>query len=214
MNVQSTHEAVVFVIDDDASVREGLKSLFESVGLHVELFPSGNDFLASQIPDVPSCLVLDVRLPGMSGIEFQQELMRINIRLPIVFVTGHGDIPMSVRAMKAGALEFLTKPCRDQDLLDAVSAALEWDRTRRKYEGSLSTLQRLFDSLSVREREVVKGVTAGRMNKQIAAELGVSEITVKVHRANAMRKMHARSLADLVKMTDRLDVPNPGPWRS
>jgi FixJ family two-component response regulator len=214
MNGQSAHEAVVFVIDDDASVREGLKSLFESVGLHVELFPSGSDFLASQIPDVPSCLILDVRLPGMSGLEFQRELKRVNIRLPIVFVTGHGDIAMSVRAMKAGAVEFLTKPYRDQDLLDAVSTALKWDRRRREYEKSISTLQKLFDSLSAREREVVKRVAAGRMNKQIAAELGVSEITVKVHRANAMRKMHARSLAELVRITDRLGVPSSGPRRS
>jgi RNA polymerase sigma factor (sigma-70 family) len=206
MKEHFTGDSVVFVIDDDASVRLALKSLFESVRLHVELFASVHGFLEIQIPDTPSCLVLDVRLPGRSGLDFQQQLARADIRMPIIFVTGHGDIPMSVRAMKAGAFEFLTKPLRDQDLLDAVSTALEQDRMRREYERSMAMLRKHFNTLSAREREVLQRVVAGRLNKQIAAELGISEITVKVHRANAMRKIQARSLAELVRMVDRLGM--------
>jgi len=202
-------ESVVFVVDDDRSVREALKSLFESVGLQVAMFGSAADFLESQLPDIPSCLVLDVRLPGLSGLEFQEELLKANIHVPIIFITGHGDIPMSVRAMKAGAIEFLTKPFRDQDLLDAVRVGVARDRIRREEEKSSSTLRRHYASLTAREKEVIGFVTAGLLNKQIAAELGVSEITVKVHRGNIMRKMNARSLAELVRMADLLGLGSP-----
>ena len=200
---------VVFVVDDDASVREALRSLFGSVGLRVELFGSAREFLQSKLPDVPSCLVLDVRLPGLSGLDFQTELNKNGIHVPIIFITGHGDIPMSVRAMKAGAIEFLTKPFRDQDLLDAVQVGLERDRTRRASDQTTSDLQARFDALTPREQEVIAYVTTGLMNKQIAGELGVSEITVKVHRSNAMRKMGARSLAELVRMADSLGIRKP-----
>ena len=201
--------SVVFVVDDDASVREALRSLFGSVGLRVELFGSAREFLQSKLPDVPSCLVLDVRLPGLSGLDFQTELNKNGIHVPIIFITGHGDIPMSVRAMKAGAIEFLTKPFRDQDLLDAVQVGLERDRTRRASDQTTSDLQARFDALTPREQEVIAYVTTGLMNKQIAGELGVSEITVKVHRSNAMRKMGARSLAELVRMADSLGIRKP-----
>jgi RNA polymerase sigma factor (sigma-70 family) len=197
-----TEHSVVFVIDDDASVRAALKELFESVGLKVKLFASGNAFLKEPIPETPCCLVLDVRLPGMSGLKFQEELARAEVNVPIIFISAHGNIPMTVRAMKAGAVDFLTKPFRNQDVLDAVYTALEQDSVRREKEQSSSTLRECFESLSARERDVVTRVAAGGLNKQIAAELGLSEVTVKVHRAKAMRKMHAKSLAELVRMTD------------
>jgi FixJ family two-component response regulator len=200
---------VVFVIDDDASVREALAELFQSVGLRVETFGSAIDFFKAKVPEGPSCLVLDVRLPGLSGLDFQAELAKQDVALPIIFITGHGDIPMSVRAMKAGAIEFLTKPFRDQDLLDAVQHALTLARTRRDQQKSLGELEVRFKSLTVREQEVIRLVSTGLMNKQIAAELGVSEITVKVHRGNAMRKMGAKSLADLVKMVQVLRLDRP-----
>jgi FixJ family two-component response regulator len=196
----------VFVVDDDASVREALKSLLRSVDLEVETFGSAAEFLRSSLPDSPSCLVLDVRLPGLSGLDFQGELAKSGMHVPIIFVTGHGDIPMSVKAMKAGAVEFLTKPFRDQDMLDAIQIALERDRKRREQDGRMSELRTLFESLTSREQEVITLVTAGLMNKQIAAEMGVSVITVKVHRGNVMRKMGARSLTDLVRMADALGI--------
>jgi FixJ family two-component response regulator len=208
----ATAEApIVFVVDDDESVREALRSLFRSVSLKVETFGSAADFLRSELPDVASCLVLDVRLPGVSGLDFQAELAKANIHIPIIFMTGHGDIPMSVQAMKAGAVDFLTKPFRDQDMLDAVAAAIERDRSRRKDEQRLSDVRARFDSLTEREREVMGFVTAGLMNKQIAGELGLSEITVKIHRGHVMRKMAARSLADLVRMAEVLGVRRSKP---
>ncbi|MFZ0398304.1 MAG: response regulator transcription factor [Methyloceanibacter sp.] len=203
---KQTVESVVYVIDDDPSVRASLKSLFGSVGLHVELFESADDFLQIQHPDVACCLVLDVRLPGLSGLEFQGELAKVGTDLPIIFITGHGDIPMTVQAMKAGALEFLTKPCRDQELLDAVRFAIERDRARRKDEKNITVLKSQYASLTAREKEVVGFVTSGLLNKQIAAELGISVVTVKMHRGNIMRKMRARSLADLVRMADVLGI--------
>src|SRR5215471_11865754 len=185
MKAKPTEQSlIVYVVDDDASVREALKSLFRSVGLQVETFGSAAEFLQSELPDVPGCLVLDVRLPGLSGLDFQTELAKAGIRIPIVFITGHGDIPMSVRAMKAGAVEFLTKPFREQDMLEAVQVALEKDRGRRDHDKRLSELRSLFDSLTSREQTIIGFVTAGLMNKQIAAEIGISEITVKVHRGN------------------------------
>ena len=199
-------ESVVFVVDDDPSVRASLKSLFESVGLHVQLFGSADDFLQNERPDIPCCLVLDVRLPGLSGLEFQSELARAGTDVPIIFMTGHGDIPMTVQAMKAGAVEFLTKPCRDQELLDAVRVAIEGHRATRQEEKHLAALRQQFASLTAREKEVLGLVTAGLLNKQIAAELAISEVTVKMHRGNIMRKMQARSLADLVRMADLLGV--------
>jgi len=201
---------VVFVVDDDASIRESLTDLFLSIGLRVETFASAAEFLQSKLPDAPGCLVLDVRLPGLSGLDFQAELARAGIGIPIVFITGHGDIPMTVRAMKAGAVEFLTKPFREQDMLDAIQAALEKDRARREQDRKVSDLRSLFDSLTNREQEVIVLVTAGLMNKQIAAEIGVSEITVKVHRSNVMRKMRAKSLADLVRMAEALGIRRQG----
>jgi len=201
-----SEEPIVFVVDDDESMREALRSLLRSVKLRVETFGSAADLLRSKLPDVASCLVLDVRLPGLSGLDFQAELAKANIRIPIIFMTGHGDIPMSVQAMKAGAVDFLTKPFRDQDMLDAVAAALERDRNRRKDERQLSDLRARFEALTEREREVMGLVTAGLMNKQIAGELGLSEITVKIHRGHVMRKMAARSLADLVRMAEALGV--------
>jgi FixJ family two-component response regulator len=196
----------VFVVDDDASVRDALSSLLRSVDLEVETFGSAAEFLRAQLPDAPSCLVLDVRLPGVSGLDFQGELAKSGIHIPIIFVTGHGDIPMTVKAMKAGAVEFLTKPFRDQDMLDAIQVALERDRTRREQDGRLIRLKELFGSLTSREQEVIGLVTSGLMNKQIAAEMGVSVITVKVHRGNVMRKMGAKSLTDLVRMADALGI--------
>jgi FixJ family two-component response regulator len=202
MKEQPQSDSTVFVIDDDASVRAVLKELFESVGLKVKLFASANAFLEARIPDTPCCLVLDVRLPGMSGLKLQEELARAEAHVPIVFLTAHGDIHMAVAAMKAGAHDFLTKPFRNQEVLEAVDSALELDGTRRKKEQSSSSLRERFESLSAREKDVVTRVAAGGLNKQIAAELGLSEVTVKVHRAKAMRKLHAKSLAELVRMAD------------
>ena len=204
-------DTVVFVVDDDASLRQALVSLLQSVGLRVEAFGSAVDFLKKgQLRDAAAaCLVLDVRLPGVSGLDFQAELTKAKIQIPIIFISGFGDIPMTVRAMKAGAVEFLTKPFRDQDLLDAVQIALERDRERRSREVSVSKLRTLFDGLTPREQEVIGLVTSGLMNKQIASELGVSEITAKVHRGNIMRKMGARSLPELVRMADALGIQRP-----
>jgi len=196
---------LVVVIDDDPSIRSSLKFLLSTVGLQAATFDSADGFLHTNFPDVPSCLVLDVRLPGLSGLDFQRELAARNICIPIIFLTGHGDIPMSVRAMKAGAIEFLTKPFRDQDLLDAVRVALDRDRKRREQETQMADFRRRFDSLTHREQEVVSMVVAGMLNKQIAAELGTAENTVKVHRSRAMEKMHAQSVAELVKMIDKLE---------
>ena len=199
-----TGAPIVFVVDDDSSVRSSLKFLLSTVGLQVEGCDSADSFLQRKLPDAPSCLVLDVRLPGLSGLDFQRELTAKNIRIPIIFLTGHGDIPMSVRAMKAGAVEFLTKPFRDQDLLDAVRIALEQDRTRREQEKEAVIFQRRFDSLTSREQEVVSMVASGMLNKQIADQLGTAESTVKVQRSRAMEKMQAESLIDLVRMVERL----------
>ena len=211
MKEQPETESVVFVVDDDKSLREALKSLLRSVGLRVEAYGSGADFLKTKLPDAAACLVLDVRLPGVSGLDFQSELAKADIHIPIIFITGHGDIPMTVRAMKAGAVEFLTKPFRDQDLLDAVQIALERDRARRTQDKTVREVRDHFEALTPREQEVIGFVTAGLMNKQIAAELGVSEITVKVHRGNVMKKMGARSLADLVRMADTLGIRRAKP---
>ena len=197
----------VLVVDDDASVREALSDLFQSVGLNVEVFASTGEFVKNKRPDGPGCLVLDVRLPGKSGLDFQQELKAASINLPIVFLTGHGDIPMSVRAMKAGAVEFLTKPFREQDLLDAVQTALERDRVNQEDAELIAALRRRFTSLTPREQTILKLVVAGRRNKQIAFEIGTSEVTVKVHRTNLMRKMQATSLAELIAMAAKLGVP-------
>jgi RNA polymerase sigma factor (sigma-70 family) len=196
--------AVVFVIDDDPSMRLALEDLVSTVGLEVRAFAAPQDFLQSKPPNAPGCLVLDVRLPGMSGLTFQKELAKKGLALPVIFITGHGDIPMSVRAMKAGAVEFLTKPFHDQDLLDAIHAAIERDRKRRGEAIRLAELSEHFATLSERERQIMRLVVIGRPNKQIAAELGLSEMTVKVHRGQVMRKMHARSLPELVRMADRL----------
>jgi FixJ family two-component response regulator len=199
-------EPIVYIVDDDASLRDALRSLLRSVGLRVQLFGSAPELLQSKLAETTSCLVLDIRLPGVSGLEFQSELAKANIHVPIIFMTGHGDIPMSVRAMKAGAIDFLTKPFRDQDMLDAVMMALERDRKRRESEGSLSEVRARFQSLTPREREVMGLVTAGLMNKQIAAETELAEITVKIHRGHVMKKMAARSLADLVRMAEALGM--------
>ncbi len=206
MSDRSDAQSVVLVVDDDASVREALSALFRSVGLQVKTFASAAEFLKTELPGAPCCLVLDVRLPGSSGLDFQSDLANANVRIPIIFITGHGDIPMTVRAMKAGAVEFLTKPFRDQELLDAVQIALDRDHMRRAEDKTIQELYAHFEALTPREQEVFDFVTAGLMNKQIAAELGVSEVTVKVHRGNVMKKMDARSLADLVRMADALGI--------
>ena len=198
--------AVVFVIDDDPSMRGALDNLLSSVGLDVRVFPSPQEFLCTDRPDAPGCLVLDVRLPGMSGLAVQQELANVGIALPVIFISGHADVPISVRAMKAGAVEFLTKPFHEQELLDAVHVAIDRDGVRRREAGRAAELHARFGTLSPREREVMALVAAGRANKQIAGELGVSLVTVKVHRGHVMRKMVARSIADLVRMADQLGV--------
>jgi RNA polymerase sigma factor (sigma-70 family) len=195
---------IVFVVDDDPSVRRAIKILLQSVGLEVELYGSAQEFLPGRPADRPSCLVLDIRLPGVSGLDFQRQLNEAKINIPIIFISAHGDVPMTVRAMKAGAIEFLIKPFRDQDLLDAVQVALERDRARRQREEEIATVRERLESLSAREREVVAMVVSGMPNKQIAAEIGITENTVKVHRSRAMEKLQAQSLADLVKMVERL----------
>ena len=197
----------MFVVDDDATIREALRSLLRSVGLQVELFATTRDFLERKRPDVPSCLVLDVRLPGTGGLDFQRQLAEAGVHIPIIFITGHGDIPMSVRAMKAGAVEFLTKPFRDQDLLDAIQVALEKDGAQRRREGEISIVRERFELLTPREREILPLVVSGLLNKQIAAQIGTSETTVKVHRSQLMRKMGADSLANLVRIAEKLGIP-------
>jgi FixJ family two-component response regulator len=202
VTAQPEPRSVVFVVDDDPSMRGAMQRLFQSVGLQAEVFASAAEFLQSKLADVPCCLVLDVRLPGLSGLDFQTELAKANIQVPIVFMTGHGDIPMTVKAMKAGAIEFLPKPFRDQDMLDAVRLGLERDRVRRDGERAIADVRGKFASLTPREQEVMGFVTAGLMNKQIAGELQLAEITVKLHRGSVMRKMEAKTLADLVRMAD------------
>jgi FixJ family two-component response regulator len=197
-------DPIVFVVDDDASVRDAIRSLIMSVGLRVEAFATARDFLGSKLLHAPGCVVLDVRLPGLSGLDLQRELVAHEVKLPIIFITGHGDIPMSVRAMKAGAVEFLTKPFRDQDLLDAIQHALARDRDSRQQQSQVAELRARFEELTAREKEVMGLVAAGLLNKQIAGELGISEVTVKIHRAQVMKKMGAGSLADLVRMTEKL----------
>jgi FixJ family two-component response regulator len=203
-------DPVVFVVDDDPSLRHALTNLLRSVGLRVETFGSAREFLASQRPDAPGCVVLDVRLPGLSGLDLQRELAAAQLDLPIIFITGYGDIPMTVRAMKAGAVEFLTKPFRDQDLLDAIQQALERDRVAWHRRVALAALRQCYDRLTPREREVMRLVVSGLLNKQIAAELGTSEIMIKVHRGQVMRKMQATSVADLVRMAAHLRIPVTG----
>lgn len=202
----SNPQSIVFVIDDDAAIRKALASLIRSVGLQAELFSSAQEFLQTKRPNAISCLILDIRLPGISGLDFQRKLAEANDPIPLIFITGHGDIQMSVRAMKAGAVEFLTKPWRDQDLLDAIHIALERDTERRQREGELAGLRQRYEWLTPREREVLPLVVSGLPNKQIAAEIGTSETTVKVHRSQLMRKMHADSLPELVRMAEKLDV--------
>jgi FixJ family two-component response regulator len=207
----SAKQPIVFVIDDDASMRRALTNLFQSVGLDVESFGSAPEMLQSKLPDVASCLVLDIRLPGVSGLDFQTELAKANIHIPIIFMTGHGDIPMTVRAMKGGAVDFLTKPFRDQDMLDAALAAIERDRNRREAEKIVANVQALFETLTSREREILALVASGLMNKQVAAEIGLAEITVKIHRGHIMKKMRARSLADLIRMAETLGIRRAKP---
>lgn len=206
MDDNNEPQPIVFVIDDDRSMQIALTYLFRSMSFNVEVFGSAPEFLAAKLPDVPSCLVLDIRLPGVSGLEFQDKLAKAGIRIPIVFMTGHGDIPMSVKAMKAGAVDFLTKPFRDQDMLDAVTRAIDRDRAARADSRAVAKLRDVFETLTKREREVMALVTSGLMNKQVAGQLNVSEITVKIHRGHVMRKMGARSLADLVRMAEALGI--------
>jgi FixJ family two-component response regulator len=204
-----TEQSIVYVVDDDASMRQAVARLFQSVQLRAEVFASAQEFFRSERPDAPSCLVLDVRLPGLSGLDFQAELLKADVRIPIVFITGHGDIPMTVRAMKAGAVDFLAKPFRDQDLLDAVATAIQRDQTRREHEKALAELKVHFETLTPREREIMALVASGLMSKQIAGQIALSEITVKVHRSHIMKKMGARTVADLVRMAEALGV-HPG----
>ena len=205
----STRESIVLIVEDDASMRRALTNLFQSVGLGVAVFGSASEMLQDKLPDIASCLVLDIRLPGLSGLDFQAELTKANIHIPVIFMTGHGDIPMTVRAMKGGAVDFLTKPFRDQDMLDAVANALASDEARRAACRSVADLRSCYASLTAREREVMAFVAAGLMNKQIAGELNLSEITVKIHRGQAMRKMGARSLADFVLKAEALGIKAP-----
>ena len=202
----SENQPVVIIIDDDPDIRDALKDLLETVDLPTLLFATASEFLASKRPQGPCCIVVDVRLPGLSGLDFQQELARENIPIPVIFITGHGDIPMSVRAMKAGAVEFLTKPLRDQDLLDAIQAALRRDRARLENERKVADLRTRHESLTARERQVMALLVAGRVNKQIAAEIGISEVTVRLHRGQIMRKMRASSLADLIRIADKIKL--------
>jgi FixJ family two-component response regulator len=207
----SKREPLVFIVEDDPSMQRALGNLFQSVGLEIEVFGSASDMLKSKLPDVASCLVLDVRLPGLSGLDFQAELAKANIHIPIIFMSGHGDIPMTVRAMKGGAVDFLAKPFRDQDMLDAVVTAIERDRKRREADKVVGHLQTLAETLTPREREILALVSSGLMNKQIAAELGLAEITVKIHRGHIMKKMDARSLADLVRKAETLGIRRAKP---
>lgn len=209
MSIASEPPVIIHVVDDDASVRRALVNLFETVDLHAQTYATAQEFLAARLPDNPGCIIIDIRLPDTNGLEFQARLVQMGVRLPVVMLTGYGDIPMSVRAMKGGAVDFLTKPFRDQDMLDAVMAAVVRDRERRRADRDVSQLQQRFQTLSPRERQVMLGVVSGKMNKQVAGDLGISEITVKIHRGAAMRKMSARTLADLVRMADVVRSKEP-----
>jgi len=209
MPLSTSERAVVHVVDDDASMRRALAGLFESVGLDTRAYAKASEFLAMRLVDKPGCIVIDVRLPDMNGLDFHTQLIKLDVRLPVVMITGYGDIPMSVRAMKRGAVDFLSKPIRDQDMLDAVMAAIERDRRRRAVDSNVSQMRQRFGTLSPREQQVMLLVTAGKMNKQIAGDLGITEITVKIHRAAAMRKMGARTLADLVRMAEVIKPRQP-----
>ncbi|HUA52507.1 MAG TPA: response regulator transcription factor [Candidatus Sulfotelmatobacter sp.] len=209
MPLEPSERAVVHVVDDDASMRAALEELFDSVGLETQTYATARDFMAANLADRPGCIIIDVRLPDMNGLDFQAQLAQLGVRLPVVMMTGHGNIPMSVRAMKRGAVDFLPKPFHDQDMLDAVMAAIERDRERRTVDGDIAQVRHRFGTLSPREQQVMLLVTTGKMNKQVAAELGISEITVKIHRAAAMRKMDARTLADLVRLAEVVRPTQP-----